>query len=553
MEKETWFTGPEAMDFGFVDEVTESEPLQNSFDISNFRRVPETFRKMQNSAAQGGGQLHNKMDKATIIALLKEHGVEVDDKSTLEQLQAKLKECLAKAKQPEPKPASDSASAIAEIKAQLAAEKKTRITSAVKACVEERRIPAAQQDAWIADCLRDETILARLQSMPQVLDDNTGLRVECVSESSEDISRHIVTLGNGINRMAKGEVDDRDLGATIKAKSMFVVKHLDKLCKILNEGSNTIPSQLKIDVLLQQAIVQFKRAILPLLGFNRNVGAIPLRGTTNIQVPFIPNDTATSTTWNAANGYVAGDTTVDYRTLTLTRYYKAIRFTADELRRQPFLMLNETFMKAVDQLIYDVWLGFLAVITAASYNATVLATDGVTKLVDTGVPQGWPKAPGAFDSNSVIDLRNGANMANWPAVGRKLIVNSDYDTALLKDNAIKNAYAFGNSAAVQDGRIVRLLGFDYGVSPNQPTNGEKLVGFIAQEDAILVGASPIAPTEEELLAGLQYQVASDPDLGISLEYKNFGQPQMNRAFRIVEANWAAGKGNEKNLFRLTSP
>jgi hypothetical protein len=54
-------------------------------------------------------------------------------------------------------------------------------------------------------------------------------------------------------------------------------------------------------------------------------------------------------------------------------------------------------------------------------------------------------------------------------------------------------------------------------------------------------------------AGLIYQLVSDPDLGISLEYKDFGEPQMNREWRIIEANWAAGKGNEKNLFRLTTP
>jgi hypothetical protein len=315
---------------------------------------------------------------------------------------------------------------------------------------------------------------------------------------------------------------------------------------IYNEGTNTIDTDLKQDVLLMDALIEFKKQVFPITRFAKNIGATPLRGTTTIRVPFVPNDTVAATTWNAANGYVAGDTAIEEKSLALTRYYKAIRYTADELRRQPYLLANETFVKAADKLAYDVWTGFLAVITAANYDVTV------TGYAASGVPTGWPKLAGAFDSNAVADLRNTANLSQWPMVGRSLIVNSDYDTALLKDNAVKNAMAFGSSSAVQDGTITKLLGFDYGVAVNLPTNSENLVGLIAEENAVLIGSSPIAPTESEMRAGLLYSVVSDPDLGLSLEYKNFGQPQMNREFRVIEANWAAGAGNKKNLYRLTS-
>jgi hypothetical protein len=79
-----------------------------------------------------------------------------------------------------------------------------------------------------------------------------------------------------------------------------------------------------------------------------------------------------------------------------------------------------------------------------------------------------------------------------------------------------------------------------------------LVGIIAEENAVLIGSSPIAPDESQIRAGLLYSVIADPDLGISLEYKDFGQPQMDRQFRVLEANYAVGAGNKKNLYRLTS-
>jgi len=41
MADETWFTGPEAKEFGIVDEVVEQAPAENLFDLSVFNNVPE--------------------------------------------------------------------------------------------------------------------------------------------------------------------------------------------------------------------------------------------------------------------------------------------------------------------------------------------------------------------------------------------------------------------------------------------------------------------------------------------------------------------------------
>lgn len=49
MAAETWFTGPEALDFGLVDKVDGQEPAQNCFDLSIFNNVPDSLTQPSDS------------------------------------------------------------------------------------------------------------------------------------------------------------------------------------------------------------------------------------------------------------------------------------------------------------------------------------------------------------------------------------------------------------------------------------------------------------------------------------------------------------------------
>lgn len=44
MAKETWFTAQEAIDAGFIDRVYDGEPVEGSYDLSIFNRVPNTLK-----------------------------------------------------------------------------------------------------------------------------------------------------------------------------------------------------------------------------------------------------------------------------------------------------------------------------------------------------------------------------------------------------------------------------------------------------------------------------------------------------------------------------
>lgn len=546
MKAETWFTGEDAKAFGFVDDLTESQPIFNSLDLSCFKRVPEALRNQQPSAADRSGakKESNVMDRNEMIALLKERGIQVSDSITDVDLKAKFKEVFnsagtqtatqtqgqrhTEAVAGASAPNAELTNRLATIEAKYEAERKTRITGAIDNAISERRIVAAQRDSWIARALKDETILTDIAAMPQQLPpEGVGTSIEITSDALTDVAKHIRTMKDSAGKSA----------LLRKHHARFVQAwHDPRIFEIRNEGTNTIDTTLKQDVLMDQSLRAFAKVLVGLSSFSTKFENVALRGTNKIQVPYFALQSAASTAWNAANGYVGGDTATDNREVTIDkRYYQAIRFTADEIRRQPYLLLNEHMVLNGQKLAYDVWLDILSAITIANFATAAYAND-VT----------------GFDSDDLADLNKAANDAQWPMVGRSLFLNSAFDNQLKKDNALKNAFAAGGSEVVRQGIIPNVYGFDYVQNPNIPTNGQDLAGFIAFKSALLIATAPIAPLEEELRAGLTYQVLTDPDLGISMEVKSFGDPQMNRAFRIIECNYGYGPGEAAALQRIRS-
>jgi len=526
MKKTSWYVGQEAKDEGFVDEVSNEEALANSFNLSAFRNVPEAFRKLNNAAARGSRQSDNTM-KETLVALLKEHGETVADSATDEQLSNQLKTVLAKAKE-QPKAEGADIQAMNALLKQITderdAEKLSRITREIDNAVGERRIVAAQRDKWIKRAVADESVLDDIKAMPQNLPPE-GISVECVSESINDIANHALILG-GHRRAPRNAV----------ALTNFIRKNNERLVGIFNEGTNTIATELKQDVLLDAGLRAFAKIMMNLTAFSTTFSNVVLLGTAKVTVPFFDLQAAVSTDWNAANGYVAGDTAIDKRQVTIDkRKYQALSFTSEELRRQPYLGLAENMVLNAEKLAYDVQQNILSVITAANY-ATVAFTG----------------AANTFDSNVLADLQLAANDAQWPVPGRSLFVNATYDNALKKDNALKLAFNAGGSEVIRQGKMFPVYGFDYNLAQNLPVNSENLTGFIAFKSALLIATAPIQPTDDVIRDGTQYTVASEPNGGPSLEMRKFGDSQKDKAIWVIESNYGFAKGNAAALQRIRS-
>jgi hypothetical protein len=97
-----------------------------------------------------------------------------------------------------------------------------------------------------------------------------------------------------------------------------------------------------------------------------------------------------------------------------------------------------------------------------------------------------------------------------------------------------------------------VFGFDYVELPTIPGNSENLTGFAVHPSAILVATAPIPPTEEVRRAGTSYEFVTNPETGVSLELRSFGNPTLDRGEHYIECNYGFALGNANALKRITS-
>jgi hypothetical protein len=303
---------------------------------------------------------------------------------------------------------------------------------------------------------------------------------------------------------------------------------------------NTISADLQRQARLDAVIRGFRRRIVPILSFALTANNVALEGTNEVVVPFYNLDTTASTDFVPADGYVAEDSTTGSRKVTINkRKYKSLKVTSAELARQPLLDPAMLLEIKGEKLAEDVVNDIFSVITAANFGDAALET-----------------AAAAFDSDDIADLRGVCNVAQWPTAGRALCLNADLDTALFKDDSIKNAAAFGSPDAIQKGIIPNISGFNYFSSPGMPANGERLIGFAAFQSAILVGFSPIKPHPNVMKAMAAYElipVEVAPGVTIMLEYRAMGDAFMDASLEVVECNYGYDKGNESAIKRIVAP
>ncbi|TXH52222.1 MAG: hypothetical protein E6Q97_16615 [Desulfurellales bacterium] len=543
MTEETWFTADEARDYGLCDEVSGQPAVFAAFDRSNFRRVPETLRgvaapaKHQPPAAAApspaGAEKKDKiMNRAQILALLRSWGVEVNDSMTDEHLAS-----LVQAGKPQPAPAAtandDLAKQVAELRQANAAERRMRLGTQIDALVADGRIEANSRDGWLNRAVADESIIAQLQQLParQV---QQPLGVEVVAEDVRSIITGYKEHDKPFAALSRGNVvAARDLSRASIARAMHFQKHASQILQVMN--TNTVDTTLKRSVILQTAIFDFVRRIAPIRMFASVFGSVPLEGDDKVQVPLYDLDATASTSWDAGNGYVAGNTTTDNREISVTsRKYQAANFSSQELARQPFLNVQNLTRLKFEKLAYDVFADVLSVVTNANFGAAVKT-----------------EPASAFDSEDLADLKY--ECRTWPEMGRSLFLDSAYDANLLKDVGFKHALNAASDSVAKEGRLFpRVFGFDYIENPNIPGNSENLVGFAAFQSAILFAQAPIMPSEEVRRNGTIYDLVTDPQTGITVETRSFGDSQLDTATHVVECNYGFAKGNGNALKRITS-
>ena len=301
--------------------------------------------------------------------------------------------------------------------------------------------------------------------------------------------------------------------------------------------SVSIASQLQVDLVLREAMRAFKRRVIPISLCSTVYRDVPLQGTDKVSVPYYPL-VASGTTKDFAygTGYVAANGTLSYKQITVNkRKYQPLELQSAEVNRQPLLDPAKLGMMMGERLAEDVVNDILSVVTAANFGAAVV----------TG-------AATSFDTDDVATIRTVCNQAMWPKglAFRGLVLDSAYDGNLVK--FLANYSQSGSTGVWQNGELSEVMGFRYTESPLVPTNAEGLVGFAINPSAILVAFAPVTPQPAIRAVMTDYRTYTDPDTGLTLEYREMGDAYADTTLRLIEANYGYAVGETAALKRITT-
>lgn len=286
----------------------------------------------------------------------------------------------------------------------------------------------------------------------------------------------------------------------------------------------------------------FKNRMLPILAFATKFESVKLEGNDVVRVPYYPLATGASTPFVNGTGYTTFQAqTVQTKPVTVNkRLYRALDLTSVDFNRQPFLN-QEAFNKSIgleaeklaDEILADVF----SVVTAANYAGTTLAA----------------MAASAFDLDDALTLRRLCGEANWPMPGRALVLDATFEEYLLRDARVQSSLTAGQTGAVTEGKLPRVAGFDVYPVASLPANGaEKIAGMAVVPSALLFASTPTVP-HPILNNTVEYQMMVDPDSGIMLEYRRFGDPVKDQIVEVIEASYGYAVGEAAGLKRITIP
>ena len=285
---------------------------------------------------------------------------------------------------------------------------------------------------------------------------------------------------------------------------------------------------------LSNAVLKgFVAGITPFMAFTTSFSADAVKKGDKVTVPRVgAQDAATTKATHGA--YAIQDSDSDSVEIALGQpVYVSCGLDDTEVANSDVLSLELYGEQKGFQLAKKIFTYVFGKVTAENFGAAVF----------TG-------AAGDFDSDEVINVRGACSAANMPASPRSLILDDTYITSLLKDTAVKNAAAKGDSNAINEGKVLRLSGFDVYESTLIPANGENLVGIAAHPAGLAIAMRYLKPQE-----GNTYSAAypiTDPTTGITIGVREGYDNLSGVKYRIWEAVYGYEVGIAAGIKRLVS-
>lgn len=294
-----------------------------------------------------------------------------------------------------------------------------------------------------------------------------------------------------------------------------------------------LSAALAIDIISQAALKAFNATIQALSSFSIDMSADFAQIGKKIQFVWTPAG-ATVTQYNPANGYVTEEPTQLPKELEIDKNpYVGFHYTDDQLATLSLLKLEEIGTQygaaLAESVLADIW----GLITAANFAnvipAAILAAD--------------------FDSDDVLDIGKQCTTLKWPKMGRNMILNEDFYTALAKDPAVKDASQSGGTEAIRTGKVPNLGTFEnIFESTVVPENGENLQGFAVNREAIGIAFRPVRP-DSAAEKVMDYRIFTN-ESGMTIAFKEWYDPAKKSTKRVLECNYGKAVGNPDALVRI---
>jgi hypothetical protein len=282
----------------------------------------------------------------------------------------------------------------------------------------------------------------------------------------------------------------------------------------------------------QEVLNSFVAALTPLRAFSRDFsGATAAKGNA-VYVPRM--DAITATTFNQS--YIGTGGTVNTITVNLDQHRIATIDLTDVQQLNSSAAKVENFARqqgiALAKIVLtDIW----SIITTTNFGAAVVTT-----------------AAANYGKTQIRALRKSLASSNVSMDMLSAVLSVDAFDALLGDSTINQAYAYGSAAAIQDGKIPKLMGLSIYESNVIPLNSISLNSFACHPDAIAVAMRNInTVVPEGVYQGLE--MLTDAESGISMGYRRYYDGTTGKVHASVECLFGYAAGLTPGLKLTTVP
>lgn len=241
-----------------------------------------------------------------------------------------------------------------------------------------------------------------------------------------------------------------------------------------------------------------------------------------------------------SSGYdgASQDVTSTSVTVTLNQFYGFVAgFTDLETSKagDPKWLMEHFYEPSREATVKQLVDTMLGLVTAANFtNATT-------------------KTAAQFDPDVVADL--GANLSNRkvPKAGRSLLLANDYYASLAKSFQVEDASAYGDNAAIRDGVVGRLRGFNVIEYEAIPGNSENLKGIACHPSALALAVRPVTdPTQFGNRAPISVENRIEPNTGLPFQFRLGYRPNTGKFIMSCGFLFGVSKGQGNSLERIKS-